>query len=660
MSIDCSVIVSTRNRPKKLLNCLRSLTKQTVPPKEVIIVDDASDYTIYTELLVTAQTVVNSVFILTFVRNNKKGGPSFARNRGIDAATTELVFFTDDDCIVPPDWCERHIKYHVRYPDATAVHGWYEPLTKDYPGSAFDDYELGVAKNTCPDFLEAEIYGDSQNVPQICTSNVSVKRSLLKKFQLQFDENITFPASEDLEFTLAVSQKGLMRLHVPMVVYHDNEWNWSSFLRTNYNRGIGFNYCQLKYSLGRRRYTLLGLLRTIVQPAFVLRGLEKNKYLAQYTCYLLAKWRNSLVGFKPEIRTWFNQKRSFISWMKSGKEIRRTIWVNNFAWLRNYLSYDHRINFITTSLGDVKQCSVVIPIFNRSQQLALLLERLVRQTVNKEFYEIIVVDDGSSENILKVIKDVQNLNSSRPKIKYVRQNNSGAAVARNTGVKNSSGEIILFIDSDVVPDEFWIESHLQVHAQFPEVSSVVGGQWVSEKVASIFDKNRNNYSYNKFTKIYSTSLIITNNLFVDIGAFDTANMSIKKNIFLLLGGLDPDQIRHHDVEFAFRLQSAGMLAALAPIVVTTSRSMNVVDFFEVAKLQGQHYPRLYQKILSHSHLPSMLEETKNFYECPAPQAAWYLLGRIIYYKKFALLYACRLLVVRIYYRHYQKRLRKLD
>ena len=93
--------------------------------------------------------------------------------------------------------------------------------------------------------------------------------------------------------------------------------------------------------------------------------------------------------------------------------------------------------------------SVIIPAYNEENTIESCLNSLLNQTIGKESYEVIVVDDGSTDSTSEIIK--------RYPVKLFRQGNSGPATARNLGAKNSSGEIILFTDADCVAEPNWIE-----------------------------------------------------------------------------------------------------------------------------------------------------------------------------------------------------------
>lgn len=95
--------------------------------------------------------------------------------------------------------------------------------------------------------------------------------------------------------------------------------------------------------------------------------------------------------------------------------------------------------------------SIIIPTYNRSKTIKRSINSVLYQTYDD--FEIIVIDDGSSDGTDKVIKE---FNDSR--IKYVRHElNRGASAARNTGIKLSRGKYIAFQDSDDV----WVPDKLE-------------------------------------------------------------------------------------------------------------------------------------------------------------------------------------------------------
>lgn len=107
------------------------------------------------------------------------------------------------------------------------------------------------------------------------------------------------------------------------------------------------------------------------------------------------------------------------------------------------------------------QASVIIPTYNRCQLLAMTLDSLVQQNLTKEEYEVIVVDDGSSDNTAELVRTY----ASRLHITYFYQEDKGyrVAKARNIGIRHASGEICIFIDSGVIVASDFVATHCHEH-----------------------------------------------------------------------------------------------------------------------------------------------------------------------------------------------------
>ncbi|MCK4258488.1 MAG: glycosyltransferase family 2 protein [Halanaerobiales bacterium] len=102
--------------------------------------------------------------------------------------------------------------------------------------------------------------------------------------------------------------------------------------------------------------------------------------------------------------------------------------------------------------------SVVIPTFNQSESLRFVLEGFCQQTYKN--FEVIVVDDGSSEDICSVVEMFQ----KNFDIRLVQlEKNSGRSVARNTGIAEAKGKLIIFNDSDRIPCNEFVQRHLEYH-----------------------------------------------------------------------------------------------------------------------------------------------------------------------------------------------------
>jgi glycosyltransferase involved in cell wall biosynthesis len=100
--------------------------------------------------------------------------------------------------------------------------------------------------------------------------------------------------------------------------------------------------------------------------------------------------------------------------------------------------------------------SIVIPTYNRAHLILEALETCVLQTYRP--IEIVVVDDGSTDRTIASVQDLNKGSSHQDvTLKIVKQENKGGNVARNNGIKNSSGEFIAFLDSD----DLWNKTKLK-------------------------------------------------------------------------------------------------------------------------------------------------------------------------------------------------------
>lgn len=103
----------------------------------------------------------------------------------------------------------------------------------------------------------------------------------------------------------------------------------------------------------------------------------------------------------------------------------------------------------------MKKISVVVPVYNRELTIERCINSILKQTIPVE--EVVIVDDGSSDNTLNIIKAI-NCN----KIKVIEQNHRGAQAARNLGILNSTGDYIAFLDSD---DE-WLPNCIETYYKY--------------------------------------------------------------------------------------------------------------------------------------------------------------------------------------------------
>jgi glycosyltransferase involved in cell wall biosynthesis len=180
--------------------------------------------------------------------------------------------------------------------------------------------------------------------------------------------------------------------------------------------------------------------------------------------------------------------------------------------------------------------SVIIPAYNAEATLGACLEACLKQSLKPA--EIWVVDDGSADGtatIAQTFKDVL----------YVRQDNAGPAAARNNGARHASGDVLVYTDSDCVPQEDWLKI---LTTEFDEGVVAVGGTYTNANPASWL------------SKIVHAEIRARHDRFgreVDfLGSF---NVAYDARAFEAAGGFDETfkAASGEDNDLAYRLQDAG-------------------------------------------------------------------------------------------------------
>lgn len=195
--------------------------------------------------------------------------------------------------------------------------------------------------------------------------------------------------------------------------------------------------------------------------------------------------------------------------------------------------------------------SIIIPTHNRSKLLEKTLKLLNQQTFPHHRFETIVVDDGSTDDTEKIVKQLQE--RADYKLKYVKQKQKGPASARNRGIKEAEGEFIFFTGDDIFPEKDLIEQHMKSLRRHPETAVLGFCNWSKEHEITDF------MSYvapNGFQFRYNT---IRDADDCDFRHFYTSNISLAKK-WLMQEQFDEDfpYGALEDAEFSYRLKKKGL------------------------------------------------------------------------------------------------------
>ena len=108
--------------------------------------------------------------------------------------------------------------------------------------------------------------------------------------------------------------------------------------------------------------------------------------------------------------------------------------------------------------------SIVIPAYNVEQYIGNCLDSIFNQQIETDMLEVIVVNDGSKDGTEDIIKQYA---SQHPNLIYISQENQGQSVARNTGLKRATGDLIWYVDSDDATTENSIQTIFSYFKKYP-------------------------------------------------------------------------------------------------------------------------------------------------------------------------------------------------
>ena len=243
--------------------------------------------------------------------------------------------------------------------------------------------------------------------------------------------------------------------------------------------------------------------------------------------------------------------------------------------------------------------SVMFPTYNRMNSLILALRSAAQLNYPQDKYEVIVIDDGSSDGTQEAVRAIQEECGS--KILYFRQRRKGITAARNLGLSKASGEYLIFTDDDCIFEKEWLWKMLR-YFDSTQIGAVGGP-----------DQCPPNASFLAQCVDYTTtSFIGTGGVRRKTGLIVAkyyprgCNMMVPKHIVKQVGGFDPTLQAGEEIELGYRIRTAGYrLVYAAEALVWHQRRDKIFGFMKQMFTRGYtrvELARRHRELLEPSYL----------------------------------------------------------
>jgi glycosyltransferase involved in cell wall biosynthesis len=221
------------------------------------------------------------------------------------------------------------------------------------------------------------------------------------------------------------------------------------------------------------------------------------------------------------------------------------------------------------------EISVIICSYNRADYIIGAVESLYRQTLSKDRFEVLVVDNNSIDNTGDLVQDYIG-NHHDMHLKYLTESRQGASFARNTGAAFARAPLLCFMDDDAVAENDYLQRIVDFFAGHPQATGMGGRiipryipeepEWMSHFVSSLVG----NFDYSSELTVFregkyplESNMAVKKEDFISVGGFNTALPGVQgtlriggegKDFFLRLQALggkiwyDPGAVVHHVVE----------------------------------------------------------------------------------------------------------------
>lgn len=213
--------------------------------------------------------------------------------------------------------------------------------------------------------------------------------------------------------------------------------------------------------------------------------------------------------------------------------------------------------------------SVVVPAYNEEATIARLLRSLIEQSLDNSEYEIILVDNNSTDNTVKIAQTF-------PDIIIVHESEPGVGAARRRGWSMAQGEIVVSTDADCETPKHWLRKTINYFDNHSDVIAISGGYL-------FYDRD---FIINLLVRVFERSLVALSWFLAGgVMALTANNMAVRKAVYLQTAGFDADLKFGEDLNLAKKLHPYGKIKWIFNNRVKTSArryqdlDLSVVPYF---------------------------------------------------------------------------------
>ncbi|HEY1462896.1 MAG TPA: glycosyltransferase, partial [Terriglobales bacterium] len=235
------------------------------------------------------------------------------------------------------------------------------------------------------------------------------------------------------------------------------------------------------------------------------------------------------------------------------------------------------------------QISVILPTHNRAAQLKICLANLAAQSLPAQQWELIIVDDGSTDNTRQVCSEF----TSFCHFAYIRQQHAGIGAAQQAAVERAKGQFLLFIQDDTILSSSLLADHLRAqYALHGERAAIVGNRAYPPEAA----ENALNLFIAQHSLFFIQSVLPAE---LQAGRYYlmAAHFSIAKELLLAEGSFDPELKTASDVDLAIRMHKSSCRLIMRTDFRAEHNhlSTSVEDLISKAELYGAAQAQLFRK-----------------------------------------------------------------